>query len=488
VPPDRAATEDGVRILLSRTLEQVMFDSAVAAEVLPLVERLRLAEGQHASFTMMLDTYQLAALSGLQRHEEALVLVRKLLGSSGQPPNAYVLALYVTARANEPLGALSVVEAAARDATDAEALAVVRQGFSKDIMRWMFSSLDDANQQESRSRAAEALLTLGWPAPDAVATLDSFRGVAIDARLARNDVAGASALAATVSHPKKLLGLLLPHRYDALFGSDADRVSIFAEALARFDRVSAERRRANPGDLDLLRARAEFLAGVGRNKEALALLLPVTSDMEAVARADEPGFWVVNKAASLLVGLGRPDEAVALMERMLALDMKEHPVLVNMAINHAGLLESIGRYREAAAYAAKLDGQAPAFASAYGSMWLWSAVVCGNALSGDSAAAAPWLRKIVEKGEANPAAHMHALICVDDLDGAEKVLLARVAGEGAEELLFDFQDYQLAEPAAEDVMDRRWRSLAARPAVRAAVARLGRILSLPLSNADWGEF
>lgn len=83
---------------------------------------------------------------------------------------------------------------------------------------------------------------------------------------------------------------------------------------------------------------------------------------------------------------------------------------------------------------------------------------------------------------------MRALLCANDLDGAERLLIRRLEAPDPAEMLTALQDYSGGAYAAPNLkeLDRRLSVVAARPAVQAAIARTGRILKLPLSRTYWG--
>jgi tetratricopeptide (TPR) repeat protein len=259
--------------------------------------------------------------------------------------------------------------------------------------------------------------------------------------------------------------------------------------LPGYDRATRQRLEAAPNDPKRLRERGAALRALGRDGDAAALLMPFASDLKTVEAAGEDGFWVVNEAASALSAAGRHGEAIGTMDKLLALGIDKHPGLISMAINKGELLNAAGRYKEAAAYEAKLAANGGT-ASAYGYMWMWSMAACGHALSGDTAGAAPWLAKLKEKSTDNEAAHMRALLCANDLDVAETLLIKRLGGDKHAEVLLTLQDYKAGAPLTHisKVLEPRFMALRERPAVRAAIGATGRILALPLSKTYFGDY
>jgi len=218
------------------------------------------------------------------------------------------------------------------------------------------------------------------------------------------------------------------------------------------------------------------------------LLEPWTRDFGRVEEGGEKVFWLVNEAAFALNTLGRSDEAVALMEKLIALDIGKHPYLINMAINHGDLLIAAGRHADAARYSEALFATGKAGASPYGQMWMWANAACSHAHAGWPDQAAPWVDRLNAGSDDNPSAHLEALLCLGDLDSAEPLMLKRLDSDDADELLVDLQDYTLGGRGIDPSLAARMASLRARPAVAAAIARRGRLLKLPLSRNYWTDY
>jgi hypothetical protein len=221
----------------------------------------------------------------------------------------------------------------------------------------------------------------------------------------------------------------------------------------------------------------------GHPADAYALLAPRIEDMAKVEAGGDKAFWAVDEAANDLVGAGRPDDAVALMRRLLALGTEAHPILVNMEINLTQHLNSAGRFDEAATAAARLDKEVGKLASPYGYMWIWSNASCARSLGKTPGEAAPWLARLAAHSADNRNAHLNGLLCAGDVAGAERILLERLAGDEAATTLAELQDYRLEPKSlAFASVDARMAELKARPHVQAAIERIGRIMSLPLAN------
>jgi hypothetical protein len=80
-------------------------------------------------------------------------------------------------------------------------------------------------------------------------------------------------------------------------------------------------------------------------------------------------------------------------------------------------------------------------------------------------------------------------MCLGDLDAAAALLVQRLGREDPGPAILALQDYRLDSGDGEsDRLGARFRSLRERPEVRAALDRVGRVLSLPLTSTMWGGF
>lgn len=479
--------EQALAALATIDAEKLYADKAYAATLLgPLdVAAADLAANPRALAAV--ERLRAVALGTLERHDEAIAAARR--AAAILPGDGSVLAqvVFTAARARRPLEALALIEGAAGAVRDPEELGRFRQALDDDLVYWLGDELRVAKPGPEQDRLWQALLAIQWPSPDRPGVTDSLRQAGIKSLLPA-DPARARALLEQITDPAALLPLIVSRRYDSLFTGDGDRLARLDAAIAAFDKGSAERLRRKPDDLDVILERTQYLRAVGREEDALALVLPWARDMKRVEAGGEKAFWLVNEAAFALKALGRADEAVATMEKIVALDMDSHPYLINMAINHGEMLIGAKRYADAARYAEALFATGQSEASAYGRMWMWSTAACAHAGAGQPARAAPWLERLRAGSDENPSANMQALLCTGDLDSAEALILKRLAAEDADELVVDLQDYARDQGGVDPLLAEAMTALRARPAVAAAIARRGHVLRLPLSRTYWTDY
>jgi tetratricopeptide (TPR) repeat protein len=436
----------------------------------------------------VLGTIRMLALMTLARPPEALAVGKALIAAGTEEPGVYSIGLLAATYSKDMPAVVQVAEAAAAKLPPS-ARANFRAVADEDLVLALLSELHPQADKSLKPRFAEALLTLEHPDADDVVLRDMYRGLVIDRYLQLGKVADARALARQIVEPDTLAKLLVAKRYDPLFEGTPDARRLLETAMQSFDTATAKRLEAAPDDLSRILGRGQALRALGRDVDAVNLLLPVAADMKRVEAGGEKAFWIVNEAAYALSDLGRSGEAVALMEKLLALGLQKHPALISMAINHGEMLTSAGRFADAVAHESKLS-ESGKLASPYGYMWIWSLAACGHLFGNDAAAAQPWLDKLAKNSADNEAAHMRALLCANDMTGAEKLLLHRLKGEDAGGVLLRLQTFEVgAIPSAPGkLIDTRLKALRERPAVRAAIAATGRILSLPLPKTYWGAY
>lgn len=482
--------EDKAREIMSAFDPERMFSEAgyaqrnrEAIEVLrPLVRDERLLQG--------IDLLRQLSLLAEGRNEESLKLSKEMVSLYPGVAHIYSTGLWAAMHSRRAAEGVGLLESAARDVKDPEQVAGLRETLSNELVFGLFRPLAENKDDAARLRMAEALLVLGGDDRSSVPWLDGVRSIALEGRLAAGKIREARALLGTIVEPREVIRLVGARRFDPLFDQSLDRRQAVEAAIAAWDKATADRLATAPDDLAAILDRAQHFRSLGREEDALQLLLPHTADIAAVEKAGERAFWIVNEAAYALGGLGRHDEAIRLMERLQTLPIEKYPELISMAINHGIILSDAGRFREAVAWEKKLDAMTERAASDYGYMWIWSTIACAESMEGNSEAAAPWLAKLAASSEKNEAARMRALICADRMDEAEKLLLARLAGPESDQLLTALHLYEIGGPAGsrQKLLAERLEALLERPAVKAALDKVGRRLALPLSKIYWGDY
>jgi tetratricopeptide (TPR) repeat protein len=231
--------------------------------------------------------------------------------------------------------------------------------------------------------------------------------------------------------------------------------------------------------------RANYLSSRARDEEALALLMPFTRDIAATVARDPSRREVVQDAGYALLALGRDQEAIAVMRALAALPIAGNASLINSKIDYLQILVESGRYREALDQARALEANEARYANDYGKAWIASETVCALAGLDRTAQARPHLARLHALARANPVALTEAYLCAGDSDGAAAILIRRLDGDEPASAILALQDFE-AGGGRPDPLYARLRALRDRPDVRAALARVGRLLNIPLPRSYWG--
>lgn len=465
-----------------------MFEKAYAERLLREADIIRASDRYEGDIRKATDLTRVIALFGAGREKEAFAAADAIIASGTAMPELYALAFQLAAVSDAPK-AVGYLERADQNLVTAAQRASFRDGLTDTTVSAVSQTLAQAKNKVAGARLAEGLLKFGWPGENQFASQNWLQMKALRGRLVKGDIAGARTLARQIAYPPAALELLVLKEYDPIVEASDPGARVTA-LIAAEDARSAAALKAKPDDLKLILARGQYMRSVGREGDALALMLRHTTDMVTVEKGGADAFWVVNEAVFALRALGRTDEAVALMKRLIALDLGTNPDLINMAINSSAIMNRSGYHRAAATYAEGLFRDHADKASKYGQMWMWEGAACGHAMDGNMAAAKPWLARLRADPDANRAALMRGLLCANDLDGAAAQFIERLAGDDAADMLVAAQDYTIvnANVPTLHLLDQRLQQVVARPAVAAAIARKGRILKLPLSRTYWGMF
>ncbi|MEA3046278.1 MAG: hypothetical protein QOJ53_610 [Sphingomonadales bacterium] len=489
-PPAQAEPERGT----TRTIELAgSFDLARAATDPAYGERLLgsldmlAAQAPGPPERRTLAATRAAVLAAMRRREESAALIDETLAGAAAAPSDYPMLWQAATMLRDANRALEIIEAAGRRVPAQSRAALFAQLDSSqvwDLVRYA----ENEGSAALRARLFKTLVEIGWPGDNDLESRDYLRGRLLDIRLDQGNRAAAIALAREISTPGQLLRLLVARRYDSILPDAGDPGRIeraLADHDARTQRMLAER----PRDGQLLLARARLLTSVGRFEDALALLQPYLGNVAETVAADRQGMWLVEHAAYDLLALGRTDEAIALFARLAAIPITAPP-FVDLHNNHASFLWSAGRHREALLGAQALVGAYGSRMNDFGRLWAWSAMACALAGLDRGAEARPWIARMVPLADANEGALMRAYLCLGDMDAAETRLLHRLGGEWPGNAVLALQDWRVAEAPAGPLaaVEARFAQLRARPAIAAALGRVGHVYALPMARTYWGSY
>lgn len=466
--------------------ERMMRDPAYAGSIADHLTILRSDPRRGADDRAAIDQLLVSTLATAGRHDQAENIADSLLRARPAEPDSYRSAFLAAVVAERWSRAAILVDRAAAALPAAGSADL----FSQDMVEWLLQATGQADAGEPRVRIAQALVRSGWPSRNETSwAADRLREILIDHELAQGNVPEARRLAGEMRGLGTVLRLSTGRRYDPIYGTD-DRLARIRAAIEREDRDTAQRLAAEPEDTERLVARASFLRSVGRDRAVLDLLLPLMGEVRLVAQRHEEGLWLVNEAAYALIATGAAGEAVELMRPLFTMDVDANPNLVNTSINFVSILWQAGQNEEALQRAETFMAEDADHASDYGEMWIFANAICAATDLGRRDAAESWLQRAAAIADSNRSAMLQALLCRNDLEAAERVLLAALEDEDTQSrAILWLQDYDPM-PHADSAQRLReaFARLRARPAVESAFARLGHRLRLPMTAVVYGWY
>ena len=354
---------------------------------------------------------------------------------------------------------------------------------------WIFELVRDAekrpNGAEVRFRLTQALFDSGWKPDRGVWDQPSiiWRDLALD-YIQRGQMDKAKAAAARVLNAYAVMSMHADRRFDPLVRAEPGSYAL-EQAIERELAEYRARSAAQPNSLKARNALAMRLLSRNRLDEALAVLdeglalaSPAAGKNALASDADELN-WSLDVRAQVLRAAGRNAEALAVYEKAAAAP-ERGDANVSQTLNLAAEYVSQGRPREALATAERMGK-----ASVYGQSVQAMARACAYAQLGDRASAAKALAILRRNRDDAPGPLTHALLCTNDLDGAAAHHVAALADPDLRfSMLGRIQDYRFedSQTAYDKEMRRRLRLVLARPEVKAAIDKVGRIVPVDLMD------
>lgn len=335
-----------------------------------------------------------------------------------------------------------------------------------------------------RHRLLSALHAAGYQRPHDLDTSELWYQLALDL-LHRGEADAARDVLERVVHPHVWLAILVDRRFDAVVSATDPRNDL-ARAVTR--RVADLRSRtfAAPRAGMLMHEQLEAMMMAGQQDDVARIV----AGIEARAAGGTPVFeddgdslaWILDAGARALLRLGRDDEALALYRK--AGEARELGVEnVSQRLNLASVLASLERADDAAAVvdAVPLENLAP-----YGHM-VRAAVQWEVArLRGDGEAMRRAGDHLRDHRDDAPGLHFDWLMESGAQDEAATAFIARLEDpDTRRDALLDAQSLRRArETPGTARHSALFDALLARPDVRAAIERVGRVLDVPI-HSHW---
>ncbi|HYG29532.1 MAG TPA: hypothetical protein VD887_04885 [Allosphingosinicella sp.] len=480
----RAAEE----VLDALDTRRMSSDSAYAAAVADSLQVVLAIPDDDAETRWARQKFLPFALALAGRHDEAEAAADTVVRMRPSEAESYEPGLFAARLAERYARLAALAERAAQAVDRPEGRAFLIADLTPERVGWDLREIRTAAGEAALAQYAGALLRIGWPGPaGSPFDADPLRLIMVDRHLERGDLAAATAVASEVRGVEAVLRLVTARRYDPVH-PQVDRLARVRAAIAEEDRVSAARLAAAPEDTERLVDRVVFLRSVGRDRDVLALLMPMMAEVRLVVDRHQEGLWLINEAAYSLIATGEIREGLELIRPLAEMDLDANRRLVSPIINYVSLLAGLGRSEEALREAERISDTP--HASDYGRMWIWSAAACSATELGRRAEAARWIARMETKADSNRAAMLQMQLCRGDLAAAERILVAALGSEDdRDQAILWLQDYEpltVEVPGNSERLQEAFSRLRARPAVQAALAAVGHSLRLPIPRTRYG--
>ncbi|HEY7851929.1 MAG TPA: hypothetical protein VIB82_03085 [Caulobacteraceae bacterium] len=340
-----------------------------------------------------------------------------------------------------------------------------------------------------RRRLLAALFAADYQPPNPFDIADYFWLDYAGMLAADGDHAGTARALGRISNPYYVALARMDRRFTTEVAASPDRFNIRQAAERQLVRDRAAML-AHPDLAKGVTATVEDLRFLSRAKEALTLLDEANAKL---AKPGDSGFsdledqanWLVDDRSRVLKDLGRFNESLEAL-RQGAQIVESGRDNVSQVINYAGALVETGKFKEA------LDQLEPFGAtgekrpvSPVGAMEMTGVRTCAFVGLGRTADAKAALTYMTTHESEDQNALTGALLCSNNLDGAEASFIRRLNDPDARSqamwTLCDFSDVAPRLPYATEI-DRRWRLVRDRPDVRAAIAAVGHLETIPLRS------
>jgi hypothetical protein len=289
------------------------------------------------------------------------------------------------------------------------------------------------------------------------------------------DMASATRALRRIDRFYTLTRAVVDRRFSAIVDADPQHFDVraVAERQLAADRAASA---ANPHLIDGPITVARDLRALGRAEEALTLLGAAEPMLHSADTTDlkEHANWYWDERARTLRDLGRRDEAA--QELLVGAASGENGAAnVSQTLNLGDLYVWAGKPDAALAAVEPIKGEQ--MVSPYGFAFRAQIRACAYAQLGRKAEMASELAYIRAHESDNWTAATDAPLCAGDLNASAAAFVRELADpEYSREALVELSEFDApAHPTAlEQAFSRRLRAVAARPDVKAAVARAGR--------------
>ncbi|WP_340313112.1 hypothetical protein [Rhizorhabdus argentea] len=398
-----------------------------------------------------------------------LPLVQRELAAS-MPRDGVVKAFGVLIAADENRFADAADQIATLAETSPRALNVL----SGAAVRAISMRLAEDHARDVRGRMLIALARADWEPADIPELRVGFAEGAIEALIDQGEPAEAEGLLERIEQPEQLSAMAVDRHFAKLWPALETRLGpASATSVERFARAKLSAYGDSPGSEVALRDAADAMLLLGRYQDVVDL----TQDVRVVDGMSREAVRTVLYRARALAALRRNDEVDRLLAPFLALDIQSAPAASTALVSYAEFLDEAGRAAKALVVTREARSKSGDMLTDLGKRWLDRTEVCTLAALGRTAEAASAMDALKRLSSQNPSATIEALLCAGrDSEASQLTIKAFDDSDAANDLLVQFQPAGSVLAPTPSRLRALWTSFLARPEVKAAFDRKGRIL------------
>ena len=334
--------------------------------------------------------------------------------------------------------------------------------------------LEEDKAREARDRMLIALARADWEPSDIPELRIGFAEGAIGALIDKGDTVEAEGLLERIDQPELLSAMVIDRHYAKLWPALEARLGpASGTSVDRFARDRLALYGNAPGSEVALRDAVNAMLLLGRYQDVLDL----SGDVRITEGMSRDAVRTLLYRARALAALRRNDEADALLGGFKGLDLHRVPTASTALVSYAEFLDEIGRPAKALTVARDTLNSADGLLTDLGKRWLDRTEVCSLMALGRTAEANSAMDRLKGLADQNQPAAIEALLCARRIAEASQITVKAFQDDDvAGDLLLQFQPTgALWAPTPSRLRDL-WTGFIARPEIKAAFDRKGRIL------------
>lgn len=341
-------------------------------------------------------------------------------------------------------------------------------------VRGIAARLTEQREFGVRGNMLVALSQADWQPSDLPELRASFAQGAIEVLVGSGKTDEAAELLDRIDQPEVLTGMAIERQYTSLWPVIEKRLGPKSEAgVDRFARDRLAFYGNNPQSETALRDAANALVLLGRHLDVIDL----TDGLAIKDGMSSDAVRIALYRARSLAALGRNDEVVTLYGSFLSVDLRRTPDASTALISYAEFLDEIGREQEALATAQQALEKASPMLTDFGKRWLDRTEICALSALGRVAEANAGADRLKAMAAQNEPATIEALLCARrEAEASQIAIKAFGDREGAGNLIVQFQPRAALLASTPSRLRELWIAFLARPEIKAAFDRTGRIL------------